>query len=90
MSARELSRNNATRYCLFYIDSYDSDGEKLPTSQESGKNELSSSSPCSYGSIAKDASGHVYILTGDDKWVLHNNSNSGSSGSQPQIEWEEL
>lgn len=82
MAAKELSRNYETRYCLFYIDSYDNDIKNLPTSKESGKAELSLSTPCCYGSIAKDAKGQQYLLTGNDEWVL-SKSSSGSGSEYP-------
>lgn len=88
MAARELSRNFATRYCLFYIDSFDNDAKNLPTNAESGKEELSLSSPCSFGSIAKDANGQKYVLTGDNEWALFNSGSGsgGGSGGIPELD----
>ena len=79
MAARELSRNHATRYAVFFIDSLSADGENLPTSKESGKADLVLSTPVAYGSIARAADGNQYILNGSDKWVVYNSS-SGSGG----------
>ena len=94
MAARELFRNFATRYCSFYIDSYD-DTKNLPTSNQSGKAEMSLSTPCSFGSVAKDSKGQKYVLTGSNKWVLYSSSSnsgsdSGSSETQPDVEWGEI
>lgn len=78
MAATELSRNHTTRYCLFYIDSYD-DVEILPTSKMSGKGDLSQSTPCRAGSVARDSKGKQYVLNGSDKWVVFT-TNSTSNG----------
>lgn len=99
MAAKELSRNYATRYCLFYIDD-ESDIAKLPTSKESGKNEMCLSTTCSYGSIANAKNGNSYILDGNDEWVTYKKS-SGSGGGAPEwgdtgsnqqgsMQWEEI
>lgn len=83
MAATELSRNNATGYALFYIDS-SSDIVNLPTSKEVGKEDLSTSKPCKIGSIARAMNGSSYILNGSDKWVSYSiGSGSSSGGSEP-------
>ena len=88
MAARELKRNPETRYCVFYIDGV-GDISYLPTSIESGKGELSLSTPCSVGSIAKDVMGQSYRLNGNNKWVAFATSNNfGGSESGDEIDVE--
>lgn len=88
MAARELNRNYDTRYCTFYIDN-SSDIPFLPTSEKSGKGELSLSTPCSVGSIARDASGKRYTLNEYNQWVVFStSSSSGGSGSSGEIDVE--
>lgn len=81
MAARELSRNCATRYALFFIDSFSADGSKLPTSEKSGTDELYLSTPVAFGSIAKSADGKQYILTGENTWTAYSGSSAGGGGS---------
>ena len=80
MAARELTRRSATRYCVFYIDSFADDAKKLPTSKSSGTDELSLSTPCAPGSIANAKDGKKYILGGDDTWTLYQTPSSGGGG----------
>ena len=84
MAVTELSRHHSTRYCLFYIDTFD-DIKFLPTSKESGKGELSQSSPCCAGSVAKDMTGNQYVLNGHDEWVVFKSSSPSGSGIDIEI-----
>lgn len=84
MSA-ELSRNNDTRFALFYIDNVD-EISKLPTSKTCGKEELIESTTVSAGSLARVQDGSLYILNGNDNWVRYNNNNSsGDGGSSVEL-----
>lgn len=85
MAARELTRYADTRYCMFYIDNAD-DIVFLPTSKKSGNGELILSTPCSIGSVARDATGKKYTLDGNDEWILVSSSSSGNgSGDTPDL-----
>lgn len=79
MSAVELSRNDKTRYCIFYVDS-SSDTQYLPTGKKGGTGDLYASTPCRPGSIARVKDGTNYILTGDDTWIKYNGATGGSGG----------
>ena len=82
MAATEISRNAETRFCRFVIDS-EEDLSKLPTTTSFGKSELSTSSTCCQGSIAKSLEdGTIYILTGTNTWNISvgHGCASGSDG----------
>ena len=81
MAARELMRNGATRYCVFYIDT-SADLALLPNSKEYGKGELILSSSCAIGSIARDMEGKHYTLNGEDKWTPYEISSGGQVSIQ--------
>lgn len=78
MAAYELSRNYATRHCIFAIDNED-DLKILPTSKKSGIKSISLSSPCRQGSIEKAINGKCYVLNGKDEWKY---SYTGSAGGE--------
>ena len=81
MAAQELLRNHSTSYCQFYIDSKD-DLADLPTSKRHGGGALKLSTPCSYGSVARDATGAKYVLTGNDQWVPFSSGGGGNTPGQ--------
>lgn len=78
MAAHELSRNCATRHCVFAIDT-ENDLKILPTSKKSGKESVSLSTPCRQGSMARSVDGKCYILNGNDEWKYSFIGTSGSS-----------
>lgn len=80
MAAMELMRNYNTRYCVFYIDTL-ADAALLPTSKTNGTGEMALSTPCRAGSIARDMTGQLYTLNGNDEWVKYQASSGAGSGS---------
>lgn len=79
MAVSELARNKETRYCVFFVDGK-GDLENLPTSKQNGKGDLSLSSPCCVGSVARCADGKKYILNGSDAWTEYKGSDVGGTG----------
>lgn len=67
MAAQEIYRNEDTQYCAFSIDN-ENDLELLPTTKQSGKGMLKSSTPCIAGSVAKSIEGKRYIINSNDEW----------------------
>lgn len=80
MAANEINRNCSTRYCIFAIDG-EEDLKILPTSKRRGLDEMSSSMPCSQGSIARTTDGKCYILDGKDIWKYSSGGSGNTDGS---------
>lgn len=76
MAAQEIKRDDETHFCVFAIES-EKDLELLPTTKESGKSNLETSSPCAMGSVARTIDEKRYILKSDDKWIYANSSSGG-------------
>lgn len=77
-----LSRDYGTQFCCFYVDT-EEELEKLPTHSKCGEDGVSTIKSCAYGSKAICVNGKTYILTGENKWVVHKGSSGSSSGDIP-------
>lgn len=75
----ELSRNMATQYAYFYIDSAD-ETANLPTMEKSGESGKTLFNTCVAGSMASCKDGTRYVLTGENTWEVFTGSGGGGSG----------
>lgn len=70
MAVDLISKDILTNHCEFSYDDWDTDGDKLPTMNSSGKDKLSTIHCCAQGSLGIGTDGTMMILRGkDNTWI---------------------
>lgn len=90
MAVSLLTKNPNTKYCKFSYDNWEKDKDSLPTLNTKGKYILSTIYSCSQGSLAIGTDGTNHILTGDNKWIRYNSSESFSDLEFEPISEEQI
>lgn len=84
-----LNINPITRFANFFV-SNSNELNKLPTYLKAGQDELSTIKSYAYGSLARCENGDIYILSGNNEWILYNVSSSGGGGGGASLNVGEI